>query len=163
MKGEQGPLLRRGLAGGVLISQTSGLKVTVAGVGGAAVVSSTAVWVESVEDSRTTIGTAGPPGVRQPIGVTDACLNTGLAVCVFSLPLLFTLLPRFMAENLPRSSKYSTLVLIENAEQSEDVAVLIEDAEQSDDVAALIEDAEQSEDVAMALGVLTQSAYVQVL
>ena len=67
-----------------------------------------------------------------------------------------------MAEKLPRSSKNSTLVLIEDAVQSEGVADLIEDAEQSGDVADLFDDAEQSEDVAMALGSLTQSAYFQV-
>ena len=52
--------------------------------------------------------------------------------------LFFTLLPRFMAEELPRSSKNSTLVLIEDAVQSEDVVDLIENAEQSGDVADLL-------------------------
>ena len=111
----------------MLISQTSGLKVTVAGVigvaGGPAAegpagavvaagavegVSSKTVRAESGEDSRTTIGAAGTLGVRQPIGVSEACLSTGLAACAFAFPLAFTLLPRFMAEALPRSSKYST-------------------------------------------------------
>ena len=105
------------------------------------------------------MGIAGPLGVRHPIGVVDACLGPRLAVRVFSLLLFFTLLPRFMAV---MSSKYFTLVLIEDAVQIEDVADPIEYAEQSEDVADLIEDAEQSEDVAIALGALTQSAYFQV-
>ena len=106
-----------GVAGGPTAAEGPAGAVVTAGV--VEVVSTKTV--RSGEDSRTTIGAAGPLGVRQPTGVSEACLSTGLAACAFAFPLAFALLPRFMAEALQRSPKYSTLVLIEDAEQSEAV------------------------------------------